>query len=88
MILVYLLNPYYVVLILPQCGNEVQQMEIEASYQRRDKVYSFSTTQHQYRLDFNYPMYQQNMNPKFFTTRDVKRRPLFCSGEEVMKNKR
>ena len=72
-----------------QCESPVQQKDIESYFQHREnKFYSFSTVQHSYRLFFQEPMYQQNMNPKFYTIRNVKRRPLFCSREEVAKNKR
>ncbi|KAJ7337325.1 Zinc finger CCCH-type antiviral [Desmophyllum pertusum] len=57
-----------------------KQEDIEAAYLKEDKMYFLQNGTFNYIITFyETSMYQRNMDPRYFTKRRVRRRPLFAS---------
>ncbi|XP_078357627.1 uncharacterized protein LOC144642520 isoform X2 [Oculina patagonica] len=66
-----------------------KQEDIETAYLNEDQIYRFHTDRFNYEIQFNTAsMCQRNMDPRYLTTRSVRRRPLFVSDPVVQTTQR
>ncbi|XP_078622013.1 uncharacterized protein LOC144888119 [Branchiostoma floridae x Branchiostoma japonicum] len=62
--------------VKPGTSASITSDDIERAYVTKQPTYNFQTTEWKYTLDFT-GMYQLNLNPRYSTRRNVRRRPTF-----------
>lgn len=72
-----------------QVSSKITQENMEAAYLNDEQVYFFHIDKFNYMITFyEKSMYQRNMNPSYFTKRDVRRRPQFVAESELQSQER